>query len=192
MTVTGVRWAESRNRQESHGVITVRNGAKLMSNSEDFRSTRQGGAVLVNDNDESRKMVEQCYKRRKTTVNPIIDWEDRDVWDFIQAEKIPYCELYNEGFHRLGCIGCPMGGHARREKDFARWPKYKTAYLKSFEKMIELRKERNARDPSKPVWIYKGIELNDPTPTDIFNWWMEYDVLPGQYDLFEDYEIEED
>jgi hypothetical protein len=24
------------------------------------------------------------------------------------------------------------------------------------------------------------------TPQDVFNWWMEYDVLPGQIDLFEE------
>ena len=30
------------------------------------------------------------------------------------------------------------------------------------------------------------------TPRDVFNWWMRYDVLPGQYDLFEDYDEEEE
>lgn len=29
-----------------------------------------------------------------------------------------------------------------------------------------------------------------PTGTDVYNWWMEYDVLPGQIDLFEDEEEE--
>lgn len=24
------------------------------------------------------------------------------------------------------------------------------------------------------------------TGTDVFNWWMEYDTLPGQIDLFEE------
>lgn len=28
------------------------------------------------------------------------------------------------------------------------------------------------------------------TARDVFNWWMEYDVLPGQLNLFEDYEEE--
>jgi hypothetical protein len=27
--------------------------------------------------------------------------------------------------------------------------------------------------------------MNWETPMDVFNWWMEYDVLVGQMDLFE-------
>lgn len=30
------------------------------------------------------------------------------------------------------------------------------------------------------------------TPRDVFNWWMEYDVLPGQMNWFEDYEEDSD
>lgn len=138
--------------------------------------------MLTNDNVESRRMVEQCYKRHKTTVNPIIDWSDSDVWEFIRAENIPYCELYNEGFHRLGCIGCPMAAKAQRASELARWPKYKAAYLHAFEKMLEERKRRGKYDGT---WRLA-------TARDVFNWWMEYDVLPGQFNLFEDYEEEED
>ena len=123
--------------------------------------------MLTNDNEDSRRMVEQCYRRHKTTVNPIIDWSDRDVWDFIKAEHIPYCSLYHEGFDRLGCIGCPMANRNGREREFARWPKYKNAYLNAFEKMLRERKLRER----KTEW---------QTAMDVFNWWMEYDIMPGQ------------
>ena len=132
--------------------------------------------VLTNDNAESRRVIEQCYKRHKTSVNPIIEWSDSEVWQFIHANKIPYCELYNEGFQRLGCVGCPMAGRQGREREFARWPKYKAAYLHAFEKMLEERKRRD-----RPTEWQR--------PEDVFNWWMEYDVLPGQFsfdDLFEE------
>lgn len=183
--VTGVRWAESKRREEAHGIVTVMNGSTIID-SNDFRTTRYGGSVLVNDNDESRKMVEQCYKRRKTTINPIIDWEWRDIWDFINAEKIPYCELYDEGWKRLGCIGCPMATQKERERGLFRWPKYKEAYLRAFGRMIERRKERHKSDPNKPVFLSHGMTIENPTPLDVFNWWMEYDILPGQMDLFEE------
>lgn len=62
------------------------------------------------DGDAGRRTVELCYRTNKTIVNRIIDWTDEDVWEFLRAYKIPYCELYNEGFKRLGCIGCPLGG----------------------------------------------------------------------------------
>ena len=137
--------------------------------------------VLTNDNEESRRMVEQCYKRHKTTVNPIIDWTDRDVWDFIHAENVPYCELYNEGFHRIGCVGCPMATKHGREIEFARWPKYKQAYLLAFDRMLTERQRRGKLD---------GSWRMGTTAQDVFNWWMEYDILPGQIDLFEESEDE--
>ena len=28
-------------------------------------------------------MVEHCYRTRKTMVNPIVDWTDEDVWEFL-------------------------------------------------------------------------------------------------------------
>lgn len=187
-TVTGVRWAESPRRKEGQGLVTVmgKTAGTELSKVDGFSQTRQGGVVLVNDNDDNRMMVEQCYKRHKTNVNPIIDWEDSDVWDFIHSENIPYCELYDEGWHRLGCIGCPMATTRTREKNFLRWPKYKDAYLRAFSKMLERRRERHEQSPSRPVWKQGGVAINDATPLDVFNWWMEYDILPGQIDLFEE------
>ena len=89
------------------------------------------------DNRENARIVEMCYKTHTTMVNPIIDWTDAEVWEFIREYNIPYCELYDQGFKRLGCIGCPMGTVAQREYEFERYPKYKTLYLKAFQKMID-------------------------------------------------------
>lgn len=180
MTVTGVRWAESLNRRYNQGIVTMQN-TKVKEAPEGFRlSPKHGSLILVNDNSDNRRMVEQCYRRNKTTVNPIIDWTDEDVWEFIQAEHIPHCELYHEGFHRLGCIGCPMAGRRQREQEFLRWPKYKDSYLFAFDKMLLKRRERNAADPSKPLWRQGGTEYRSATANDVFNWWMEYKLLPGQ------------
>ena len=182
MTVTGVRWAESVSRKLNQGIVTfpTKKAAKdaELSENPNFQSTISGGVVLTNDNAESRRLVEQCYNRHKTTVNPIIDWSDADVWTFIRSNGIPYCELYNEGFHRLGCVGCPMAGTKQRENSFSRWPKYKAAYISAFGKMIEERKRRGK---------LAGLWRMGDRPIDVFNWWMEYDVLPGQL-TFDDLE----
>lgn len=140
MVITGVRWAESSNRKQNQGEVTVMSPKKKIKeellNSGNFTRTNRGGVVLNNDNDESRKMVEQCYKQSKTVVNPIIDWSTEEVWEFIKEYNIPYCKLYDEGYKRLGCIGCPMGTVESRKKDFERYPKYKQAYIRAFERMI--------------------------------------------------------
>lgn len=182
--VTGVRWAESRNRAENHGVVSIFGGAKDddIEKNENIKINKSGGLVLTNDNDDARKTVEFCYKRHKTNVNPIIDWEDQDVWDFIRSEGVPYCSLYNEWFNRLGCIGCPLISTRKREREFIRWPKYKDAYLRSFKKMLENRKKLGKK------FVANGAIYDEFSAADVFNWWMRYDILPGQYNLFEDYE----
>ena len=92
----------------------------------------------MDDNDGTRKMVEQCYMKKKTTINPIVDWEDEDVWEFLnEVVKVPHCELYDQGYTRLGCIGCPLQGRAGMERDFERYPKYKELYIKAFYQMIK-------------------------------------------------------
>lgn len=140
MVVTGVRWAESPNRKNNQGEITVMTTRKRereeLVQSGNFTQTDKGGVVLNNDNEDSRKMVEQCYKQTKTVVNPIIDWTDEDVWEFIREYNIPYCKLYDEGYKRLGCIGCPMGTVEHRKAEFERYPKYEQAYMRAFERML--------------------------------------------------------
>lgn len=64
-------------------------------------------------------------------VAPIVYWADEDVWKFIRSRNLPYCELYDQGFKRLGCIGCPMAGKAGQDKEFARWPKYEVAWKRA-------------------------------------------------------------
>lgn len=178
MTVTGVRWAESKNREDNQGVVTImsRSIHKELDGNTDFRPTRQGGVMLMNDNDENRKLVEFCYRRHKTTLNPIIDWTDAEIWRFIRQEKIPYCCLYEEGFHRLGCIGCPMATRHGRSIEFARWLKYKTAYLHAFEKMIQERDKRGKID---------GTWRMGTDPMEVFHWWMQDGVMPGQFVMAE-------
>ena len=177
-TVTGVRWAESTNRKLNQGMVTVfgaKAGAEL-SDDENFQSTiRGGGVVLVNDNETSRRTIEVCYKRHKTLVNPIIDWTDEDVWDFIKSENIPYCGLYDEGFTRIGCIGCPMATARIRELGFLRWPGYKKLYIKAIIELQKVRKERNLKN-------------SDWSVAEMWNWWMGYDILRGQMSLLEENE----
>lgn len=83
---------------------------------------------------------------------------------------MPVNPLYMKGFNRVGCIGCPMAGKKGREIEFSLWPKYKAAYISAFDRLVKERKRR-------------GLKTDWETGTDVFNWWMEYDVLPGQMEM---------
>jgi phosphoadenosine phosphosulfate reductase len=79
-----------------------------------------------------RRMIEMCQKdSSKIFLNPIIEWTHNEVWEYIHSRNLPYCELYDQGFKRLGCVGCPMSGKTRIKK-FLRYPKYKDNYLRAF------------------------------------------------------------
>lgn len=162
ITMTGVRWAESVNRKKNQGLVTVYGKNKQIKQTADdigatYKETMRGGIVLTEDNEESRELVEFCYKRQKTVLNPIIEWSDADVWEFIHEYNVPYCKLYDEGYKRLGCVGCPMNTHAAEALE--KYPKYKQAYLKAFEKMLD--GNRSA-----------GIEMTWNTPQQVMQWWL--------------------
>lgn len=163
IVLTGVRWAESRNRKNNQGVATIFNGksgaAAAESFGADFTTTGRGGTILNLDNDASRRTVEHCYRTNKTLVNPIIDWTDEDVWEFIRSYGIPYCSLYDEGCKRLGCIGCPLGGYAAMKREFEWWPVYKKLYIHAFDDMLAARKAAGKTNQ----W---------ETGEDVFRWWI--------------------
>jgi len=43
-------------------------------------------------------------------VHPILDWTERDVWDYVKRENIPVVDLYfsknGQRFRSLGCVPC--------------------------------------------------------------------------------------
>lgn len=161
---TGVRWDESTSRKNNRGIY------------EKLGTTKASKIMLTNDNDDKRMLFENCRLKARRIVNPIVDWKDEDVYGFLEDAKTPMNPLYAEGWCRVGCVGCPMASKKGREAEFARWPKYKNLYIHAFDKMLE---ERNRRDKLDSSWRMGS------TGKDVFNWWMEYDTIPGQMDIFD-------
>ena len=164
---TGVRWDESTARAE-------RQAYETFSKKKADKITATDEVMLMNDNSEKRAMTEHCMKKNKMVVNPIIDWKHSDIWKFIRSEKISYNPLYNQGYSRVGCIGCPMAAK-RRWKEFADFPTYQRAYIRAFDKMLE---ELQIKRMGK-LQKWKSGE-------DVFLWWMEDKNIEGQMDLIED------
>lgn len=105
-----------------------------------------------------RELIEQDTKRNKRYVNPIIDWSDDDVWEFIHKYSIPYCTLYDEGWKRLGCVCCPNGNQIEQAK---RWPKIADAYRRACIRACEER-------------IKKGLPIYGhwTNGEEMYEWWI--------------------
>ena len=176
--VTGVRWAESNARRDNGGLVKIigkpktvqRIGEELNAN---FQLTQKGGVVLNIDNDANRRFVEMCYRTTSTLVNPIVDWSDEDVWEFLHHYGCKSNPLYQCGECRIGCIGCPMQGAKGMKRDFARYPKYKLMYTKAFDRMLDARRER-------------GQKMSWRNGEDVMAWWLGDD--PNQLSLFDMFE----
>ncbi|MDA3906647.1 MAG: phosphoadenylyl-sulfate reductase [Bacteroidales bacterium] len=39
-------------------------------------------------------------------LNPIVDWTEDQVWDYIKTNKVPYNLLHDKGFPSVGCQPC--------------------------------------------------------------------------------------
>ena len=180
VVVTGVRWSESAKRKGSAGLVNIIGQPKTTQKEADERQldyhvNKMNGLILNVDNDENRRFVEHCYRTRKTMVNPIVNWTDEDVWLFLKHYGCDSNPLYQCGFTRIGCIGCPMT-NKHRYFEFERYPRYKALYIKTFDRMLKARAEKGLTN--RVGW---------QTGKDVFKWWMGEDPLQLTFDEFEDY-----
>lgn len=127
--------------------------------------------ILKGENQKPSEVFESCKIAAKRVVNPIVDWPDKQVWSFLQDAKVPVNPLYECGVSRVGCIGCLLARKSKRYDEFRRWPAYEKLYIQAFDRMLDERRKRGKMDGN---WMMGG------TGQDVFRWWMEEDVLPGQ------------
>lgn len=147
-TMTGVRWAESVKRKNGRGVI------------ETFTKKKSDKIILKNDNTENRKIMDVCMQKNTRVLNPIVDWSDEDVWELLRWQGCKANPLYQCGYKRIGCIGCPQAYYKERLQDFERYPGFKRMYLSAFNKMLQ--------NHETATW---------KTAEDVFNWWIYSDKI---------------
>lgn len=167
LKVTGVRWDESVSRKLNGGVVKILGNDQAIQSAADeigadYETTKKGGLVMNADNDKNRRLVEHCYRTQAAMVNPIIDWTEADVWQFLHHYGCESNPLYQCGFKRVGCIGCPMASAHGMRREFTRYPKYKENYVRAFDRMLDAREARGL----KRIW---------ETGEHVMHWWLEED-----------------
>lgn len=173
MAILGVRSSEGSNRQ-GRDVFGVRGNTykdgqffSLDHAKEVFEEAKE-----INDPAWDCTLIDRMRRNKDTIVNAIYDWLDVDIWDYIRRENITTNPLYEQGYKRIGCIGCPLETYRMKIKDFETYPKIKQAYMSAFEKMIEHRKEI-------------GLDCQWETAQEVYDWWIETEryTFAGQMTL---------
>jgi phosphoadenosine phosphosulfate reductase len=53
--------------------------------------------------------------------NPLADWSEVDVWDYLRANNVPYNKLHDQGFPSIGCAPCTRAVNPGEDVRAGRW-----------------------------------------------------------------------
>lgn len=80
-------------------------------------------------------MVEWDEANGLLKINPLINWNEKKVWEYIRTHHIPYNELHDKGFPSIGCQPCTRAVAAGEDIRSGRWwweaPEHKECGLHS-------------------------------------------------------------
>lgn len=111
-----------------------------------------------------RRRFQKCFekhtKRDMIFVRPILNWDVSEVWEYINYNNLDYCSLYDEGFHRLGCVLCPFVHDTAREIE--RFPKIAKLWRLACDHIIERRKATG-----------RTYNLEFSSGQELWEWWLD-------------------
>jgi phosphoadenosine phosphosulfate reductase len=53
--------------------------------------------------------------------NPLADWSEKEVWEYIRSNNVPYNELHDQHYHSIGCAPCTRSIAAGEDIRAGRW-----------------------------------------------------------------------
>ena len=141
VTLIGIRKAESARRAKRNEVeINNRKFSGDLDGLEEYRKTRnrekrgrkpKGNREVTIVNADGERVLGCIKGKESLLISPIIDWTDDEVWEFLGVLGVKHCELYDEGWKRIGCIGCPMSSHKQKMVENARYPHVRRNWIKA-------------------------------------------------------------
>lgn len=54
-------------------------------------------------------------------VNPLANWDEQQVWNYIRAHDVPYHPFYDQGYTSIGCAPCTRPTTAGEDARAGRW-----------------------------------------------------------------------
>ena len=72
-------------------------------------------------NRSTMETVELDGDRNIAKINPLIDWTNDQVWEYIHANEVPYNALHDQNFPSIGCAPCTRAVQAGEDLRAGRW-----------------------------------------------------------------------
>lgn len=67
------------------------------------------------------RMVEWDERHALLKVNPLIQWTEEQVWEYIKTNQVPYNKLHNQGYPSIGCEPCTRAVKPGEDIRSGRW-----------------------------------------------------------------------
>lgn len=156
VVLTGVRKEESRKRAAYEEIS---------------RWGRSKGKKESVDLDKMEDNEFRCVGGKdKFMLYPILEWSEKDVWDFIAQRSLPINPCYKT-HSRVGCVFCPCA----RPRDIRAYckthPQLKAAFINAIGRYVERDREKQKL----------------PSAEDYFEWWLSHirldDYIAGKKQL---------
>lgn len=147
VTLIGIRHQESSRRAKRNEVeISNRKFSGTLEGLDEYRqelkakrARRKSKKDGVNITNADQEQTLGCISGKESLlISPIIHWNEKDVWEFLnEVIQVPHCSLYDEGWHRIGCIGCPMSSAKQKQIENTRYPHVKRNWIKAIKAIRE-------------------------------------------------------
>lgn len=141
VTLIGIRHKESSRRAKRNEVeISNRKFSGSLDDFEEYRQEQKAKRARrrskkdgVNITNADNEQTLGCINGKESLlISPIINWSEHDVWEFLNdVVSVPHCSLYDEGWKRIGCIGCPMSSRKQKLFENKRYPHVKRNWIKA-------------------------------------------------------------
>lgn len=188
VTLIGIRHAESPRRAKRNEVeINNRKFSGNLDELDDYRKERnaqkrgrkpKGYREVTIVNATGERTLGCIRGKESLLISPIINWTDDDVWTFLNTLGINHCELYDQGWHRIGCIGCPMSSAKQKILENKRWPHVKRNWIKAIKAIRNgggIQKKDISGGTSEPTGDYCDYEFR----SDNKGFFINYKVMQG-------------
>lgn len=152
VTLIGIRKSESSRRAKRHEVEV--SNKQFSGNLEQFvkwqqekiakkeeklmcKMKREGKKVNEDEFSLQQDNEVRCINGKDSIlVSPIFEWSESDVWYFLNdVLGVPHCELYDQGYKRIGCILCPMSQYKHKLRDMKDFPHVKRGWIRAIKEI---------------------------------------------------------